>query len=181
MKKILPEELAKMVSDLRDEAKFIELASPFITSINFASPIEPLLQIAIDILLRLATAISTDFRYPVSRTGDLEFSEFESDPLGNPKQKTTNIFKKQYIHGPMPSLASFLKNFAKYLVTLQKDFLVPFHVELKEPSVKEVRLRMEFKDLLREQQLFQQKIKDMLKSKIARNASERHKHRGYPR
>jgi hypothetical protein len=137
--------------------------------LSYTSPIEPIVEVALDVILILTQAVRSDFRALVPRNSEIGFSEFEQDVLGNPKQFKMNPFSKDVIFGPNPTAEKIFKNFSEYLILFKRSLLIPFLEESKEESVKDALNKQErrFMNMIADQ-------KFALKQKLDRSRRNRH-------
>jgi hypothetical protein len=137
----LDENLSELVQSIREYLHILEsMQNMVLHSWSATSPVEPAIEIAIDILLRLSLLLKEDFRAIATPNPDLLFSERWQDVLGNPKQLKRVV--KVPILGPDIVSASLLKSMAEYLVTLKRSFQVSFHGKLWEPSLASARVKI---------------------------------------
>lgn len=119
----------------------------------YTSPLEPLIEITIDLLIKLSFALKMEgIRAFPTPNPELTFTEREQDALGNPKQYR-NI-KLPPIIGPQPFSSEVMRMTAQYLVSLKRCFQVSFDRKFWEPSVASGRLdamRILLKNMLKHQ------------------------------
>jgi hypothetical protein len=103
-------------------------------NINFVptSPVDPLLDILIDLLMKASMVLREDFKAIVTPNPELTFSERMQDVLGNPLQK--RISPKPLIVGPDFFSSYLLRQIAEYLILLKKEFQISFDRKFWEPS-----------------------------------------------
>lgn len=141
---LIPTDILGLIRSFEDMINLLKVASTSTATVNIGSelsPIEPLIEIAIDLLISLSIALREDFKGIVTPNPSLEFSERWSDPLGNPLQ-IKRFPRHPFILGPDKNSAMYCRRVAEYLVLLRRSLQVDFHGQLWEPDLWRSRFKM---------------------------------------
>lgn len=137
--------VSDMISHLKSVILTLESATQFSNvTIKYLSPVEPLIEASIEILLLLRTALMDEHKGPLPRTPEIKFLENEQDSLGNPKQIKFSKWKRPVRFGPDPRAGNLLLDMISYLIQYKNHLEIPFHEEFKDemlnPFFKDSRL-----------------------------------------
>jgi len=131
-----------LIRYLEDVTNLLKLAESTAIKLGATfSPIEPLIEVAIDVIISLSIALREDFKGISTPNPSLEFSERFSDPLGNPLQ-IKRFPRRPIILGPDKLSSIYLKRVAEFLVLLRRGLQVDFHGQLWEPDLWRSRYKM---------------------------------------
>jgi hypothetical protein len=128
-------DFSDMIEYLREILRLLERAQNFSGSITYTSPIEPLIEVALELVLKLAQIVRDgEFKLLLPPNPEVIFREDLSDPLGNPLSIQRKEEISNFIFGPLPATAKVLKDIVDYLANLKQYLIssIPSHEELRE-------------------------------------------------
>lgn len=160
-------DLSALIESMQAALAILEIAQASSIKLKATtSPLEPLLEVGVDLLVLLSNILREDFRGIVTPNPELIFSERWLDPLGNPLQ-IRKFPKRSRILGPDKYSSRLCMKFAKYLIYLKKAIQLDFHGLLWEPDLWQSRYKIakEFQNMMFQQ--LEQKLKLIKKHKRA--------------